>query len=154
MKANRASSREATLKKMLSTELPEPPPLLPPVLEGGLLLFDCPPPAGRGVVVGVTVGVRLVSGVGLRVAVGEGVGDGVGDGVGVGVGVTGVGEGVGDGVGVGVQLHCTFTVFDGAAKVMFPRAGQLIVEDMVIVTETCPLAGSAPLPGFAVMAAP
>jgi hypothetical protein len=86
------------------------------------------------------VGVRLVSaGVGLAEGVGDGVGAvvGVGDGVeavvGVGVGVTGVGE------GVTVQLQETLTEFIGPVKVIVSFAGQVMLEGIVMFTETCPL---------------
>ena len=115
------SSRAATLRRMLGTELS-----CEPLLPGGLPLVSCPPPSGND----VAVGVRLLSvGVGLA----KGVGDGVGAVVGVGVGVTGVG------VGVAVQLQETLTEFRGPLKVIVSVAGQVMLEGIVMVTETCPL---------------
>src|SRR5712691_8137504 len=111
---------------MLGTELP-----CEPLLVGGFPLFCCPPPLGTD----VAVGVRLVS---VCVGLAEGVGDGVGAVVGVGVGVTGVGE------GVTVQLQETLTEFIGPVKVIVSFAGQVMVEGIVMVTETCPLGGSLP----------
>ncbi len=71
------------------------------------------------------------------VGLAEGVGDGVA--VGVGVGVTGVG--VRDGVGVGgaEQLQETLTEFIGPVKVIVSFAGQVMLEGIVMFTETCPL---------------
>ncbi len=128
MKASKASSRAATLRRMLGTELP-----CEPLLLGGLPLSCCPP-LGTG----VAVGVRLVS---VCVGLAEGVGDGVGAVVGVGVGVTGVGvrDSVGVGVGVAVQLQETLTEFTGPVKVIVSFAGQAMVEGIVMFTETCPL---------------
>lgn len=115
---------------MLGTELP-----CEPLLLGGLPLSCCPPPLGTG----VAVCVGLAEGAGDGVAAVVGVGDGVAAVVGVGVGVTG--EGVGDGVGVGVavQLQETWTEFAGPVKVIVSFAGQLMLEGIVMVTETCPL---------------
>ena len=88
----------------------------------------CPPPPGTDVVVGV----RLLSfGVGLA----EGAGDEVGVVVGVGAGVTGAGVGV----GVAMQLQETLTEFIGPLKVIVSLAGQVMLEGIVMVTETCPL---------------
>ena len=129
MKASKASSRAATLRRMLGTELP-----CELLLVGGLPLFCCPLPLGTD----VAVGVRLVS---VCVELAEGVGDRVGAVVGVGVGVTGVGvrESVGVGVGVAVQLQETLTEFVGPVKVIVSCAGQGMVEGIVMFTETCPL---------------
>ncbi len=124
VKASKASSRAATLRRMLGTELP-----CEPLLPGGLPLSCCPPPLGTGV--GVLV--RLVS---VCVGVAEGVGDGVGAVVGVVVGVRDI---VGIGVGVAVQLQETLTEFIGPVKVIVSLAGQGMVEGIVMVTETCPL---------------
>ena len=132
MKASKANSRAATLSRMLGTELP-----CEPLLEGGLPFLCCPPPLGTD----VAAGVRLVPvGVGLA----EGVGDGVGAVVGVGVGVTGVG------VGVAMQLQETLTEFRGPVKVIVSFAGQVMVEGIVMFTETCPLGGSVPPAGLMV----
>jgi hypothetical protein len=76
------------------------------------------------------VGVRLVS---VCVGLAEGVGDGVGAVVGVGVGVTGVG------VGVAVQLQEALTEFIGPVKVIVSFTGQVMLEGIVMFTETCPL---------------
>jgi len=127
VKASKASSRAAMLRRMLGTELP-----CELLLVGGLPLFCCPPPLGTD----VAVGVRLVS-VCLELA--EGVGDGVGTVVGVGVGVTGVGVRDSVGVGVGVQLQETLTEFVGPVKVIVSFAGQGMVEGIVMFTATCPL---------------
>ncbi len=133
MKASKASSKAAMLRRMLGTELP-----CELLLVGGLPLFCCPPPLGTD----VAVGVRLVS---VCVELAEGVGDGVGAvvgvGVGVGVGVTGVGvrDSVGVGVGVAVQLQETLTEFVGPVKVIVSFAGQGMVEGIVMFTATCPL---------------
>jgi len=109
------------LRRMLGTELP-----CEPLLGGELPLVCCPPPLG----IDVAVGVRLLSvGVGLA----EGVGDGVGAVVGVGVGVTGVG------VGVAIQLQETSTEFIGPLKVIESFAGQVMLEGIVMFTETRPL---------------
>lgn len=64
-----------------------------------------------------------------------GVGDGVGVvvGVGVGVGVTGVA------VGVTLQLQEMLTEFTGPAKVIVSFAGQVMLEGMVMSTESFPL---------------
>ena len=132
MKASKASSRAATLRRMLGTELP-----CEPLLSGGLPLVSCPPPLGPD----VAVGVRLVS---VCVGLAEGVGDGVGAVVGVGVGVTG------GGVGVAVQLQETLTEFTGPLKVIVSLAGQEMVEGIVMITETCPLGCSVPPTGFMV----
>lgn len=121
MKASKASSRAATLRRMLGTELP-----CEPLLVGGLPFCCCPPPLGTD----VAVGVRLVS---VCVGLAEGVGDGAGAVVGVGVGVTGVG------VGVTVQLQETLTAFIGPVKVIASFAGQVMLEGIVMFTETCPL---------------
>ena len=121
VKASKASSRAAMLRRMLGTELP-----CEPLLGGGLPLCCCPPPLGTD----VAVGVRLVP---VCVGLAEGVGDGVGAVVGVGVGVTGVG------VGVTVQLQETLTAFIGPVKVIVSFAGQVMLEGIVIFTETCPL---------------
>src|SRR5258708_8499674 len=123
VKASKASSRAATLRRMLGTELP-----CEPLLGGGLPFCCCPPPLGTD----VAVGVRLVS---VCVGLAEGVGDGVGAVVGVGVGVTGVGVGV----GVTVQLQETLTAFIGPSKVIASFAGQVMLEGIVMFTETCPL---------------
>jgi hypothetical protein len=132
VKASKASSRAATLRRMLGTELP-----CEPLLPGGLPLVSCPPPLGPD----VAVGVRLLSvGVGLA----KGVGEGVGAVVGVGVGVTGVG------VGVTVQLQETLTEFRGPLKVIVSVAGQVMLEGIVMVTETCPLGCSVPPAGLMV----
>jgi len=129
VKANKASSRAAMLRRMLGTELP-----CGPLLEGGLLLFCCPPPLGTG----VAVGVRLVP---VCVELAMGAGDGRGAVLGVGVGVTGVGvrDGVGVGVGVAVQLQETLTEFIGPVKVIVSFAGQGVVEGIAMFTETRPL---------------
>ncbi len=131
MKASKASSRAATLRRMLGTELP-----CEPLLVGGLPLSCCLPPLGTG----VGVGVRLVS---VCVGLAEGVGDGVGAVVGVGVGVTGVGVrdsvGVGVGVGIAMQLQETLTEFTGPVKVIVSFAGQGMLEGIVMFTETRPL---------------
>ena len=101
---------------MLGTELS-----CEPLLPGGLPLVSCPPPSGND----VAVGVRLLSvGVGLA----EGVGDGEGAVVGVGVGG-----------GVAMQLQETLTEFIGPLKVIVSLAGQVMLEGIVMVTETCPL---------------
>ncbi len=123
MKASKASSRAATLRRRLGTELP-----CEPLLVGGLPLLCGPPPLGTD----GAVGVRLLS---ICVGLAEGVGDGVGAvvGVGVGVGVTG------GGVGVTVQLQETLTEFMGPVKVIVSLAGQVMVEGSVMVTEPCPL---------------
>src|SRR5258708_1172021 len=120
VKASKASSRAATLRRMLGTELPCEP------LGGGLPFCCCPPPLGTD----VAVGVRLVSVCG---GLAEGVGGGVGVVGGVGVGVTG------GGVGVTVQLQETLTAFIGPLKVIASCAGQVMVEGIVMFTETCPL---------------
>ena len=73
------------------------------------------------------------------VGLAEGVGDGVGVVVGVGVGATGVGVRDGVGVGVAVQLQETLTEFMGPVKVIVSLAGQVMLEGIVMVTETCPL---------------
>lgn len=114
MKASKASSRAATLRKTLGTELP-----CELLLPGGLSLVCCPPPLGTDVVVGV----RLLS-------VGVGLAEGVGDGEGAVVGVGG---------GVAMQLQETLTEFIGPLKVIVSLAGQVMVEGIVMVTETCPL---------------
>lgn len=132
VKASKDSSRAATLRRMLGTELP-----CEPLLGGGLLFCCCPPPRGTD----VAVGVRLVS---VCVGLAESVGDGGGVVVGVGVGVAGVG------VGVAVQLQETLTEFIGPVKVIVSFAGQVMVEGIVMVTETCPLGGSVPCAGFIV----
>ena len=111
------------LRRMLGTELP-----CELLLVGGLPLFCCPPPLGTE----VAVGVRLVS-VCIELA------EGVGDGVGTVVGVTGVGVRDSVGVGVGVQLQETLTEFVGPVKVIVSFAGQVMVEGIVMFTETCPL---------------
>jgi hypothetical protein len=85
--------------------------------------------------------VRLVS---VCVGLAEGVGDGGGAVVGVGVGVTGVG------VGVAVQLQEAVTAFIGPLKVIVSFAGQVMVEGIMMFTETCPLGGSMPRAGFSV----
>ena len=79
--------------------------------------------------------VGLAEGVGDGVGAVVGVGDGVGAvvGVGVGVGVTGVG------VTVTVQLQETLTEFIGPVKVIVSFAGQVMLEGIVMFTETCPL---------------
>jgi hypothetical protein len=131
VKASKASSRAATLRRMLGTELP-----CEPLLVGGLPLFCCPLPLGTDVAVGVRlvlVCVGLTDGVGDGVLAVVGVGDGVGAIVGVGVGVTGVG------VGVAAQLQETLTEFVGPVKVIVSFAGQVMLEGIVMVTETCPL---------------
>jgi hypothetical protein len=88
-------------------------------------LSCCPPPFGADVVVGV----RLLSfGVGLA--------EGIGDGAGAGVGVS---ARVGVGVGVAMQLQETLTEFLGPLKVIVSLAGQVMVEGIVMVMETCPL---------------
>jgi hypothetical protein len=142
VKASKASSRAATLRRMLGTELP-----CEPLLLGGLPLSCCPPPLGTDVAVGVRM---LLVCVGLA----EGVGDGVGAVVGAGVGVTvtgvGVGDGVGVGVGVAVQLQETLTEFTGPVKVIVSLAGQEMVEGIAMFTETCPLGGSVPRAGLIV----
>ncbi len=120
MKASKASSRAATLRRMLRTELP-----CEPLLPGGLSLSCCPPPLGTDVVVGV----RLLS-------IGVGLAEGVGDGAGA---VVGVRARVGVGGGVAVQLQETLTAFRGPLKVIVSLAGQGMVEGIVMVTETCPL---------------
>jgi len=129
VKASKASSKAAMLRRMLGTELP-----CELLLVGGLPLFCCPPPLGTE----VAVGVRLVS---VCIELAEGVGDGVGAVVGVGVGMTGVGvrDSVGVGVGVAVQLQETLTEFVGPVKVIVSFAGQVMVEGIVMFTETCPL---------------
>jgi hypothetical protein len=121
VKASKASSRAATLSRMLGTELP-----CEPLLPGGLPLSCCPPLLGTD----VAVGVRLVS---VCVGLAEGVGEGVGAVVGVGGGVTGVG------VGVAVQLQETWTEFRGPVKVIVSCAGQEMLEGIVMVTDPCPL---------------
>ena len=87
------------------------------------------------------MGVRLVS---VCVGLAESVGEGVRVVVGVGVGVTGVG------VGVAAQLQEALTEFRGPLKVIVSFAGQVMVEGIVMVTETCPLGGSVPRAGFMV----
>ena len=62
VKAHKASSRAAMLRRMLGTELPCE------LLVGGLPLVGCPPPLGTD----VAVGVRLVS---VCVELAEGVGE-------------------------------------------------------------------------------
>jgi hypothetical protein len=135
VKASKASSRAATLRRILGTELP-----CEPLLVGGLPLFCGPPPLGTDVAVGVRlvpVCVGLAESVGDGVGAVVGVGDGVGAvvGVGVGVGVTGVGVGVGG----AVQLQETLTEFIGPLKVIVSFAGQVMLEGIVTFTETCPL---------------
>ncbi len=120
MKASKASSRAATLRRMLGTELP-----CEPRLPGGLPSLCCPPPLGTDVVVGV----RLLS-------VGVGLAEGVGDGGGA---VVGVRASVGVGGGVAMQLQETVTEFSGPVKVIVSLAGQVMLEGIVMVTETCPL---------------
>jgi hypothetical protein len=88
-------------------------------------LSCCPPPFGTAAVVGV----RLLS-------VDVGLAAGVGDGAGAGVGVS---AGVGVGAGVAVQLQETLTEFKGPLKVIVSLAGQVMVEGIVMVTDTCPL---------------
>lgn len=121
VKASKASSRAATLSRTLGTELP-----CGSLLPGGLLLECCSPPLGTDVVVGV----RLLS-------VGVGLAEGVGDGAEAGVGVR---ARVGVGGGVAMQLQETLTEFSGPLKVIVSVAGQVMVEGIVMVTETCPLA--------------
>jgi hypothetical protein len=108
------------LRRALGSELP-----CEPLLPGGLPFSWCTPPLSTDVVVGV----RLLS-------VGGGLAAGVGDGAGAGVGV---GARVGVGVGVAVQLQETLTEFRGPLKVIVSWAGQVMVEGIVMVTETCPL---------------
>jgi len=117
---------------MLGTELPcEPLPV------GGLPLFCCTPPLGTD----VAVGVRLVP---VCVAMAVGVGEGVGETVGVGVRVTGVI------VEVTVQLQAISTEFLGPVKVIVSFAGQVMLEGIVMFTETCFLGGSIPRVGLIV----
>ncbi len=113
MKASKASSRAATLRRMLGTELP-----CELLLPGGLPLLCCPPPLGTDVVVGV------------------GLAEGVGDGGGA---VVGVRARVGVGGGVAMQLQETLTEFRGPLKVIVSLAGQVMLEGTVMVTGTCPL---------------
>jgi hypothetical protein len=125
VKASKASSRAATLRRMLGTVLP-----CEPLLPGGLPLSCCPPLLGTGV--GVLVRLVLVC-----VGMAEGAGDGVGAVVGVGVGVTVTGVGVG--VGVAMQLQETLTEFVGPVNVIVSFAGQRMLEGIATVTETRPL---------------
>ncbi len=139
------SSRAATLKRMLSAELPAPPSFP----AGGLPLCCClVPPTDET----VAVAVGEVEGTGLAVGVAvlsEAVGDGVGGDVGVGDG-----EGVGDGVGVGVALHFqdTLTLFARAElKVIVALAGQVVLAGIVMVTFFWPWADRVPPRGLMVM---
>ncbi len=75
------------------------------------------------------MGVSLLS-------IGGGLAAGVGDGRGAGVGVR---AGVGVGVGVAMQLQETLTELRGPLKVIVSLAGQVMVEGIVMVTDTCPL---------------
>jgi hypothetical protein len=132
VKASKASSRAATLRRRLGIELP-----CEPLLVGGLPLFGGPPPFWTG----GAGGVRLLL---VCVGLAEDLGAGVGAVSGVGVGVTG------GGVGVTVQLQETLTEFMGPVKVIVSFAGQVMVEGIVMVTEACPLGGSIPPAGVIV----
>lgn len=121
VKASKASSNAATLKRILGTELP-----CESLLIGGLPLFCCPLPIGTD----VTVGVRLAM---VCVGIAEGVGDGVGTVVSVDVGVAGVS------VGVTLQLQEIVTEFIGPVKMMVSSAGQVMLEGIVMFTDTFPL---------------
>jgi len=86
----------------------------------------------------VAVGLGLLA---ACVGLAETVGDGEGAVVGVGAGVAGEGvsNGVGVGVGVARQLQETLTAFVGPVKVIVSFAGQAMVDDTVMDTDTCPL---------------
>ena len=67
------------------------------------------------------------------VGIAEGVGDGVGTVVSVDVGVAGVS------VGVTLQLQEIVTEFIGPVKMMVSSAGQVMLEGIVMFTDTFPL---------------
>lgn len=53
--------------------------------------------------------------------------------------MVGVRASVGVGGGVAMQLQETVTEFSGPVKVIVSLAGQVMLEGIVMVTETCPL---------------